>query len=68
VAVKLGTKEGVGVGANIEFSDEKGVRIGNLTFHEGRDWQVTDSSRANELGWSPYKEALSLARKNYPNG
>lgn len=68
MTVKFKRKEGTGVGANICLTDERGDYIGILTFHNGQDWQVTNSSCRPEIGWKPFKEALASARREYPNG
>lgn len=67
--IKLAKKEGSGVGANIKFYNAGDKYIGNLTFHEKQDWQVTDSSQADKFDWDEYFiPALNLARQRYPNG
>ncbi len=68
MAVRLRRKEGNGVGAHLPFEDRNGNYIGNLTFHEGLDWQITDSSQCNKYGWEVFDQALKMARKQYPNG
>lgn len=64
----LREKEGNGIGSHLAFENKDHEYMGNLTFHEGRDWQVTDSTRTPEFGWEPFEKALKLARKKHPKG
>lgn len=67
--IKLGEKTGDGVGAGLDFFTPDDVYIGHLTFHEGGDWLVTDSSNVAECGWEEvFEPALELAQEQYPNG
>lgn len=66
--MQLTNKQGEGVRATVDILGEDGKKVGSLTFHEGRDWQVTDSSRADKLGWEPFEAGLRLARDQYPKG
>lgn len=66
-SVMLLEKRGEGVGAGLEFSFG-GTYAGHLTFHDGFDWQVTDSTQSYSLGWSVFSKALKLARRTHPNG
>ena len=69
----LRNKTGNGIGSNITFYDPKtGRKKGMLTFHEGKDWQVTDSSRLKgktNRDWNRFAvPALKAAREFFPNG
>ena len=67
-AVQLGLKQGSGVGATVSVYHDD-VYVGTLTFHNGGDWQVTDSSQATQQNWdNSFAPALALAREQYPTG
>jgi hypothetical protein len=65
---KLGIKLGDGVGSFLIFTTLNGEYVGGLTFHEQKDWQVTDSGNASKFSWNLYEDALRQARREYPNG
>ena len=66
--IRLGPKEGSGVGATVEIY-HRDIYAGALTFHDGGDWQATDSSQATQKSWETlFEPALALARAQYPAG
>jgi hypothetical protein len=67
VLVKTG--KGVGARADIYRGERPTLSyIGALNFHERRDWQACDTTRCPEVGWAIFAEALTLARRQHPNG
>lgn len=71
VVLDHANKIGVGIGSHIKFyqqSSDSLEYVGTLTFHDGWDWQVTDSSLASQFVWEIFDCAITQARKVYPNG